>query len=458
MKLMERYGNRIFEYEGTCRGELEIDEDTLPFTGYYEAAQYSSGRFEVGVIVTNRPESGTNSYPNVPTSSKLTFEGRSTEGWSIKPCGRVLFSNLGWVMEIGRLKGTGETLSAPYFETSLGQDSKRFFCKARFLVSNLLWHGMGIRVPAPFVLDIQDFRITIDAIDDYIKVAENLTSRPEVEPTAWITIEAPRETHYPLRRFKDLMDDIMCVLRLVTGNHVNWYYGEGLDNSTAEAVERVHQNTGSSPYSNTVSFSPRRDDTLYLIQKLDIVALTKAFFDESCHVLDKETLKVLVNQFAEAASDRHYLESRGLLVSTLVELIASKYARLRSRTNAISRNRYEKEVYPELESVIGDSGLRQMERDQILLFLVGGYRLNLHEKISLIRDELNIPLTDEAIRNLVNTRNALVHQGTYVSSQSVDNWKNDYNFIVHTVFITLCRLFGYKGELPKLHVFGSIQL
>ena len=62
MKLMERYGNRIFEYEGICRGALEIDEDTLPFTGYYEAAQYSSGRFEVGVIVTDPPPSNTGTF------------------------------------------------------------------------------------------------------------------------------------------------------------------------------------------------------------------------------------------------------------------------------------------------------------------------------------------------------------------------------------------------------------
>ena len=449
MKLMERYGNRIFEYEGICRGALEIDEDTLPFTGYYEAAQYSSGRFEVGVIITDRPPSNANTFPIVLNKpSKLTFEGKSTEGWSIRPGGRVTFSNIGWEMEIRRLKRSGDTLSAACFNAYLGQESKGCFGKARFLGSNLLWKGFSVGAPGPIVLHIQDFRIIVDPIDDYDTVSKYLTNRHAVEPTAWISIEVLKGPHPPLATFRDLMDDLMFVLRLVTGNHVNWYFGEGLDDSTGEAVERVHQNAQSSPYSNTISFSPREDGTQYLVPKLDFVALAKAFFNESCHILDKKTLKDLVNQFTEAASDRHYLESRGLLASTLMELIASKYANLRKKSDEIPRKRYSKEVYLELESVIGDSALKQTEQEHILRVLRGGYRSTLNQKLKLLRDDLNLPLADEEIENLVKIRNALVHQGAYPSTANVAEWQNDYKFMAHMTLISLCRLSGYKGQLP----------
>ena len=459
MKLMERYGNRIFEYEGICRGALEIDEDTLPFKGYYEAAQYSSGRFEVGVIVTDPPPSNTDTFPFPPREpSKLTFEGTSTEGWSIKPSGCVFFSNIGWVMELRRLKRSGETLSAPYFRTYLRQESEGCFGKARFLASNLLWKGLSTGAPDPIVLQIQDFQILVDPVDDYDTVAEYLTNRHEVEPTAWINIEVLKGPHHPLATFRDLVDDLMCVLRLVTGNHVNWYYGEGLDDSTGKAVERVHQNAQSRPYSNTIKFSPRENGTQYLVPKLDIVALAKAFFNESSHVLDKKTLKALVNQFTEAANDRHYLESRGLLASTLIELIASKYANLRNKSNAIPGKRYKKEVYPELESVIADSALKQTEREHILRVLLGGHRSTLNQKLKLLRDDLNLPLADEGIETLVKSRNALVHQGVYASTANVAEWHNDYNFMVHMALNSLCRLSGYDGHLPEFKRDWPIQV
>ena len=446
MKLMERYGKQVYGYEGGCRGELEVDGELFPFTGYYEAAQYSSGRFEVGVVVTSQNTS--RRIPLGPYSSNLTFEGRSVGGWNIRPGGRVFFSSTGWAEEILGLERSGETLSAEYFKTSLRRKFDGSFNRARFLVSNLLWHGLNFVWLHPIELDVNGFHVLIDPLDDYKGAADNLINSRGMEPTALVSIEASQGSRHALERFRLVVDDLMYVFRLVTGNRVDWYYGEGLDESTGEAVERIHHNVQSSPYSNTVRFSPFQKVTSHRSPKLDFDALVTAFFDESNHILDKESLKYLINLYTGATGNTHYIESQGLLASTLTELIASKYAELRGKSDWIPKGQYNRKVLRELKETVSELGLNEADEKQLSDNLIGGYRTSLRRKFALLKDELDLPLDEVKIGRLKRARDKLVHEGTFGLDTDIEDWQNAYNLMIYIALISLCRFVGYKGDLP----------
>ena len=454
MKLMERYGEQVYGYEGACRGELEVDGDLLPFFGYYEAVQYSSGRFEVGVMVTGPNKSG--SIPIGPNTSSLTFEGTSAEGWNIKPGGRVYFSHAGWAQEVLGFKRSGETLSAEYFETTLNRKANENFNKARFLISNLLWHGMNPNWLHPIELDVQGFHILINPVDDYKVAADNLVNGRGVEPTAWVNVEGSRGVHHPLETFRHFVDDLMFVFRLATGNNVDWYYGEGLDDSTGEVVERVHHNFQSSPYSRTILFSPSQKVPSFSSPRLDFDALVIAFFDQSNQILDKTSLKHLINQYTDAAGSTKYLESRGLLASTLTEVIASKYAKLRDKSEWIPEREYRRKVLPKLKETIRGLGLNETDEKQLSDNQIGGFRTSLKSKIRLLKKGLDIPLDEAQISRLVDTRNTLVHEGTFELDTDIEDWENEYNLMIFMTLTSICRLSGYQGDLPNFDTHWQI--
>ena len=62
------------------------------------------------------------------------------------------------------------------------------------------------------------------------------------------------------------------------------------------------------------------------IPKLNFLALAQSFLDDGDNVLDRNTLKEMINYFINACDETSYLEARGLLASTLLDLIVLKYA------------------------------------------------------------------------------------------------------------------------------------
>ena len=84
MKLMERYGSPIIAYDGACHSTIKYDNETYRIKGYFEAAQFSFGRFEVGILVNERvsPNKIEFGLPLEASSiAKLTFDGCDRDGW-----------------------------------------------------------------------------------------------------------------------------------------------------------------------------------------------------------------------------------------------------------------------------------------------------------------------------------------------------------------------------------------
>lgn len=449
INVTDTHGRPIVHYRGTCDVTYTEDETTFNAHGYFEAAQFASGRIAIGVIPTDQA-TPTRINLATETNAAVSFTGRALTSWTIKATGETFFSRIPWLLlPLAASQPRELTMAAQYLEASRPGAKKDGYRHAHFLVSNMLWHHRAIEEPETIELNLRGYHLSVNAVNDYSEVAHRLTHAHGVAPTAWIHVESPPGLNKTLHDFQDVIDDLMYIFRLVTGNYVDWYYGETRTPPDARPVERVHKFSTPTNYSNTLRFEHLRTGHTSLVPKLNLANLATAFFDDSVHKLKTSQLKTLVNQFTTACSDAPFFESSGLLASTLTELIVSKRSQATDTSNIISRAKYKSHVIPALDQAVRSLDLLKDKQDAILAHVMGGYRRSFRQKLQALRDELDLPLTDCHISLIVATRNALVHRGTFQSKAEDGGWHHDYNVLIWTNLIALYRLLGYRGDLPE---------
>ena len=74
MKSMEQFGNQLVSYEGVADVYVEQNTGKVDFPGYFEAAQFPSGRVTINVVSTN-PGRGTGKLSSNDSSIELSFQG-----------------------------------------------------------------------------------------------------------------------------------------------------------------------------------------------------------------------------------------------------------------------------------------------------------------------------------------------------------------------------------------------
>ena len=248
MKTVEKYGPPIIGYEGACSVTVDEGQNRVESKGYFEALQFSSGRIVTRVIPTDRPR-GLKFGGRPDSNCELSFTGADTGGWNLKTKGQTFFSRIGWLFAPMAMHPSELSFGAQYLETFQRRASPWGYSKVRFLVSNLLWDDNSGEEPEPIRLRVRNFGIVVKPVGDYADVAERLTHGHGAEPTAWIYIESRWKTWQQfeslgdlthifrhatkeraesrqlisMRGFRDLMDDLMHVFRLLTGNQVDWY-------------------------------------------------------------------------------------------------------------------------------------------------------------------------------------------------------------------------------------------
>ena len=450
MKSMDHFGEALASYDGVAQTKFEEGETRVEANGYFEAAQFPSGLIAVYVVPTRVSSPSTEVSLAAGPGNGFSFEGHDLNGWNLKTSGQTFFSRLSWLFLPMVQRPTEISLSPQSVKATRMGASESGYTKAHFLVSNFLWHDDSDEEPEPLQIEVDGFKAEIKPVDDYTEVAQRLMSVHGVEPTARVYIESSRDEPQSLRIYSDFLDNLLYVFRLVTGNQVNWYFGEALDDRTSRPVERVHKYAATGPYSNTIRFRPLRSRMQSLIPKLNMDALTRAFFNDSRHILDKAVLKALIDQFANACCDTSFLEAQGLLASNLTELIASKYAYGKGHADVISESRFNIEILPVLKKAVEDTELPEEIREHVKNNLRGAYRNTFRRKLKSLNDGLKLGLNSSKIGRIVGIRNTLVHEGTYRSAFDDGGWFNDYQFTTWANFIALCRLLGYDGDLPNL--------
>ena len=348
MKSMKPFGTPLVGYEGVAEFTVEESGTRIANRGYFEAAQFHSGRMTISMMLTDLPKP-TEITLDASDDYEISFEGIDVDGWTITLSGEKSFTRLSWLFAPFVRQPTDVSLVAQYTEAKREGAKEDGYRRMQFVVSNLLWHNRQEEEPEVIEIRVQGFKVTVAPVEGYLEIAQRLASTHGVEPTALVCIEAPSTRKLSPQVFREFMEDLVYVFRLVTGNLVDWYSGEAVNDRTKEPVERIHQYAMTGPYSKTIRYRPLKKGYRSTIPKLDVAKLADAFFNDSMSRLDRETLKPLINQFTNACDESSYLESRGLLASTLIELIASKNAHEHGKSEIISESDFRAEILPVLE-------------------------------------------------------------------------------------------------------------
>ena len=446
MKSMDQYGKPLVSYEGAATIGLSHQEGELAIEGYFEAAQFLSGRLTVSVlpINTSRPQRFTLSKDQ---EGEITFSGRDSEGWSLNPRGKTFFTPRRWLVGAVQPRPREQTFSPEYLEAKRPNAPDQGYNEANFLITNFLWDDRYRRSPEEIQLKLEELSVSITPSESYLEVAQRLRISHGAEPTATILIRLPDGHRKPLRKFEETIEDLLYALRIVTGNMVNWCFGESVDGS-GKPVERIHQYGVSANYSDVMRFRPLRTGQGRRIPKFDLLALVEAFSKDSGHRPSKNDLRGLINQFTNACVTGLNIESSGLLTSTLSELIAAKYSQATGTSDLIPRGKFQKDVLPKLRAAIDSTDLDTDTKGQMTEHLNGSYRRSLKYKLKGLNKDLDLGLSETEIKRIVKVRNSLVHRGSYPDQLEDRRWADDYHLLIWSNFVSLCRLSGYEGHLP----------
>ena len=445
LKLFEKYGRSIAEYEGTAE-ITAVDtryQTERAFTGYFEAQQSADGSLRMGFISTNRPTEPVTDFEFKSGVYEITeILARDTSGWDLTfedtssfPMSLLHYANDGpapnpTIVEFGsrRLRARSRYSNPSGYES------------ARFLVTNLLFGG-NIPPGAPTACSKSDaFEVSISKLPDYELVSGRVGSGGTIEPTVEFHISDVHGRARPLTDFVEHMTDLVYLYRLTTGVSVDWCLAEGLSPGFRECEERIHQAGSTGPCS--VNFTR-------LIPVLRVSAISEAFQKKDYRVFEGSTIREFIDFFVAACDGRAALELRGLLASTLIDSIVSKYVTQKRQARIIPTSQFDRLIRDEVVKQINDlsepninSDLKSQMRQKIPEL----NRATLTRNLRLLSDDLDLGLSVGQIEEIKNVRNHLVHAGTFPSPVEDSNWWNEYHLLIWAAFNMLCRLIGYEGR------------
>ena len=446
MKSMEQFGKPLVSYEGAATIGVSHQEGELAIEGYFKAAQFLSGRLTVSVlpINTSRPQEFT---VRRKPEGEITFSGQDSEGWTLNARGKTFFSPRNWLFGAVQARPREQKFTAEYLEAKRPNAPDHGYNVATFLITNFLWDDRYRRSPEEIQFNLEEVNVIIKPSESYLEIAQRLRISRGAEPTAKARIIISDGQRKPLRDFEEIAEDLLYALRIVTGNMVNWCFGEALDGS-GKPVERIHQYGVSANYSDVMRYRPLRTGQGRRGPKLELAALVEAFSKDSGHRIRKDDLRGLINQFTNACDTGLNLESSGLLASTLSELISAKYANEIGTSDLMPKGKFRRDVMPKLTAAVESTDINPDTKGQMIEHLRGAHRSSLKDKLEGLNEDLALGLSETEIKRIVKVRNSLVHKGSYPDQLESGRWADDYHLMIWSNFVSLCRLSGYEGDLP----------
>lgn len=433
MKLTEPYDRRLANYEGA----VHVDTGgSFQAEGYFEAVQAFNGTIAIGCFF--------NEVVHMPTGIvNLTVEAVDKGGWKLRTEGQIVVPSL----NISAVHGTPMTtviIKPAYLRAMRMPGHNLSYLGTRFVVANLLLDQSSTTTPNPVCLSLEGRNVEIHPSKAYPEQVKQLKAIPGIEITALIDIKTSNGVRHSLDEDAKLIDNLISVLRLWSGNKLDWIYGEGLDDSFDNPVEVLHKNPVVGNFSNTF---------LSLGWQIDLRELVQAFFSTGDKPLDLQTIKEFINYFVDCCAVGPYFEIKALSAATLLDALTLKYAVAIGKETILEEADFKSEVLPKLKEAIDsisfEEAVKGDVKDQLKDNLQGLYRTSFRQHLKLVNSELSLQMNSKLIDRVKRTRDKLVHEGRFSSKSTTreDRWA-DYSCLLWTDFSALCRLVGYNGKLP----------
>ena len=228
------------------------------YKGYFEAKQLKAGGIAIGFL----PLLDDEDYQSGTTTLSFyrpQFHGRDLDNWHLTSCGQTSpVSKIGF---FGAPKGVAEpalVFGASGLKAQRKGATEFGYCKARFLLSNLIWH-LGHSVPSRFTFEADGLKVTVTPVRDYLEIADSIKAIRGIAPTAEVLIESPNHRRLSLEKYVDFINILISAFRLTTGNRIDWYFGtikftsnfpyfEAFELTSTRAVERIHKDAVTGPF------------------------------------------------------------------------------------------------------------------------------------------------------------------------------------------------------------------
>ncbi|MCY4393230.1 MAG: hypothetical protein OXE43_14475 [Chloroflexi bacterium] len=291
--------------------------------------------------------------------------------------------------------------------------------------------------------------MTVDPTPDYLDTARRLGQLGGVEPTGYITIEFPEDDPQDPKTIMALLDKVICILRLVSGNRVNWYHGDFSASSQSTSAERILQYSVPQSFSSTVRFRPVGSDQVSAIPKIDVINLLQSYVISERSWEEFRSLMGLINKFVSCCDNAALIEASGLQGYALIEIMAAKHAAENGGETIVPEKQFKKEILPSLRKALEGNALTEDQRTATGNYLQGAYRSSFRRRLKAMVKDIECEPLEPHIHHIVEYRNALVHRGSYGEDLDAEEIIQRYALSVWSNFVLLCRNIGYKGALPE---------
>lgn len=439
MDPIAEFGPYLVEYSGTANVTYRQGEQEIVYEGTFEARQLESAR----VVVVFRPVSqhlpsggATFRITNPPARDRdVVFEGHTGSGWRLTPYGSTLEQPI-----LGPMLPSGHQVFV-WTHLRAGPEgiADTDVSSARFLISFPRREGSLDYLPREVSFEARGIEVSVDPSEGFSDPIRLLPGPYQPKADVGVMLRNSSGRPASLQCYADYMDDVVSALRLATGSGIEWYYGEAIDHQTGHVLGRLHKGAIHGPASNTLrnAGSP-----------IELDRLIPAIVSHYDRVLQRATLRSLINYFVAVCEPSAPLEMKGLEASALFELIVNQYHDAQGTREIIPDDEFAS-VHSKLADAVRRTELSHEQQRHLIDYLRGGYRSSFGRKLRGLVNDLQLTLNSKLRGRVVKIRNETVHRGTYPSERSA--WLNDYHLLIWFDFVALCRLAGYEGALPSPH-------
>ena len=91
MKSIEQFGKPLVDYQGVAHADYVEHDSKISSRGYFQAAQFPSGRLAITYVPTDLPRPTKLPIPAGP-GGEVSFEGADMNGWQVTHSGQTFFS------------------------------------------------------------------------------------------------------------------------------------------------------------------------------------------------------------------------------------------------------------------------------------------------------------------------------------------------------------------------------
>lgn len=424
--MLARFGPFRVTAFGT--GELQLGS---PKRCSYRVAQAEDGSCYLACSLRNMSEFP---FGILPDRMRLSLVGTCRDGAvSVSPCdGRVLKSTaiLQHPVRVTVVFGIRHFTIEPKHAVASKARRKRFvITNMRIdgktpLAVNVVWHGQAVSA-------------TLAELDGQSGPARGRRSTRDAHPAA--TLSIPSEAEEP----EGLADALCSILSIAQGQKVQWIAAQELDEANEllrdESLNRAVGRSASMPII----------DPMWL----ETQAFVQGVFTRFVSIAEQWDMSRIIDAFCDARRDDDFLESRGVKLAVVLEMLKAQYLTNRDplRGRMLPDDQFDamrERLTHAVDQVGKDSGLNNRVR-RALRAKVGEFnRRPFRWVLRELCDELGLAIPDCERDKIATIRNNLVHEGRFSTGALEDRRKENlpaYLLLLSFLDRALLRLLRYEG-------------